>query len=250
VRGETLIAGPTIDERDWMRALDRVLVTSLLLLALACVGFASAGEPETVYIDQGGHYASGPNYIWGKADLWVNLTVVSGGDVDLYIMNADQYGNAYPEGGGAPNAISYKPDSVEGVQTVNLHVAFNPEGDIFFEEAVYVVVDNRDCAITPDDAVPTGLVRATLEVDWQADDYYELFPELGVCIVALVIFLVIILALIYLVYRSTRARRERESQYYQQTVPPPYWQPPPAAPPEPPPKEQALDPRVKSGEGG
>jgi hypothetical protein len=132
-----------------------------------------------------------------------------------------------------------------------IHVELDPGPDyLILEDEIFVVVDNRDCAITPNDAVPTGLVQATLEVDWLTEDQYMVFPEMGTCLIGLVIILVIILALIFLVYRSTKARRERESMMYQQYPPvqPMYLQPPPAQPQEPP-TEETLDPRIKNGDG-
>ncbi|MDO9538224.1 MAG: hypothetical protein Q7J68_07890, partial [Thermoplasmata archaeon] len=208
----------------------------LIILALAgmffCAGFtgiAFAQEPETVYIGEGDHYASGPYYAWESADLWVNMTVVQGDNVDVYVMSMTQYMNAYPYEQD-PGGIAFKNCSQENVsQTyISLHVEIDNEDDMWMQEEIWVIVDNREVSATPDDANPTGTVRIELEIDWVTDEtYYDDFfwLESLLCVTVSLIPIILIVVLLFLIYRKIDNKKNNTQ------LPMPYYQPyPPVQP--------------------
>lgn len=212
-----------------------VAMASVIVLAsLAMAGLNSAAAPETVYITQGGHYAVSI-YTYGNSNVWVNMTVITGSTVDVYIMTAAQYENSYPAGQGTPLSFSANSESVENVNSASIHFRTNYSNE-YYGDVIYVVVDNRECALTPDDASPTGQVKVQLQVDYTSGydfyDDFDFFPFLF-CTLAPLITLIIIVAIVVFA-----VRKDQKSKYMPLPPPPQYPVQPPQSP-EPPgaPKE-------------
>lgn len=227
----------------------KCVLLCLVIVSMTCAATVSAGEPETVYIEEGGYYKSGPYYAWGDSQLWVNMSVVDGGNVDVYIMTSTQFSNAFPEDDSQPIAISFLTQSMENVSHAEITYILEMDNDDLFDEAmedIFVVVDNRQCGITPDDADPFGVVELTLEVDWHSDDYLGFLEDWNItfCLVILAIGVIIFIAILYVVIRSLEKRRtSRQPQYQYQ--PPPVYPPTLPYPPTPPTDEkEPLDPRT------
>ena len=208
----------------------------LIILALAgmffCAGFTgiiNAQETEIVYIGQGDHYDLGPYFTWGDSDLWVNMTVTQGGNVDIYVMSMNQYMNAYPYEE-EPGGISFKSSSQENVSQANIYMHIEiDEQDMWADDQIWVIIDNRDVSATPNDATPTGNVQVEVEIGWESDEYYydDFFWMEGIlCVAGSLVPTILIIVLLFLIYRKLGKKKD---------VPPhmpypPY--PPTAAPPE------------------
>ena len=216
-----------------------VIMVSTSILA----GMASAQETDTVHIGQGEHYDMGPYYIWGSSDLWVNMTVTRGSNVDVYIMSGNQYYNAYyPETDGH-GGIAFKNHSQENVSQANiyLHIEMDSEPDMWAEDEIWVIIDNRNVNATPDDASPTGNVRVELEVDWtdngpEFDDEF-LWPIIIMIGMSSIPIILVIVILVLIFMRLGKKKEVQAPMQYYNPYPPPV---PPSmpmhepAPPEPP----------------
>ncbi len=227
----------------------KYVLLCLVIISMVCAATVSASEPETVYIEEGGYYVSGPHYAWGDSRLQVNMSVVDGGNVDVYIMTSTQYYNAFPYEDSQPIAISYLTQSMENVSHAEITYLLEMETDDPFAdymEDIFVVVDNRQCALTPNDANPSGIVEITLEVDWRSDDYLGFLNgwDIAVCLVMLAIGAIIFFAILYVVIRSLDKRRASRQPQYQYQPPPGYPPTPPAPPTTPIEEKEPLDPRT------
>ncbi|MFO7619482.1 MAG: hypothetical protein R6W91_07530 [Thermoplasmata archaeon] len=204
------------------------LIVAILILGIIITGMAGASDSETVYISQGGHYASGPFYTWDTADLWVNVTVQQGGPVDVYIMSYSQYENAYLFEGGEPNGISFKNVSRENITQANIyyHLAVEDRGEMWGGEDIFVVVDNRETEATPHDADPDGNSVVLLEVNFVADDSFfedDFFWFEGIlCIAGSLLPVIIIIVLLLLIYTKMDRKNNAPPQYPQPYYPPPF----------------------------
>lgn len=197
-----------------------------------CTGFrAMAGEPDVIYIGQGDHYDMGPYYAWGSSDLWVNITVTRGGNVDVYVMNMNQYYNAYPADGGS-GGIAFKNCSQENVSqaSIHLHIEADKDPNTWDSEELWVIVDNRNVSVTPNDANAAGDVIVRLEVDWvdNGPGFYDDFLLGGILMVLCsVLPFILIIVLLFMIFR--RLGKKNEAQ-----PPMPYYYPyPPPVMPSP-----------------
>gem|GEM_PF-3774893 len=191
---------------------------SILLLLATCSVIAD--EPETVYIADGGHYAAGPFYAYGTMDLWVNMTVTDGGNVDVYIMTATQYENSYPYDSGESLSVSYRNSSVLNTASASIHY-ISESTDMYMGETLFVVVDNRNCTLTSDDATPTGRVNVMLEIDY-TEDYYEYYPfdDFPIFLCTLVPIIAIIVIAAILIWATIYTGKSRQPPMLPYPAPP------------------------------
>jgi hypothetical protein len=149
-----------------------VIVILVILVGLAIMAFAFFGtiiediqpeeDVETIHNDvilgDGAHFRQTlTEGVWDDVEVALNITSNGSGAFDVYIMDLDQYENAY-----GPNvtAIAFSAlHSWENVSRVNTRVEL-PRGSRFY----YVVIDNRDTALTPNDATPTGIITVDMTV--------------------------------------------------------------------------------------
>ncbi len=149
-----------------------VIVILAILIGLAVLAFAFFGsviqniEPdedvETIHNDVilavGAHFRQTlADGVWDDVEVALNITSNGSGSFDVYIMDRDQYENAY-----GPNltAIAFSAmHSWENVSRVSARVEL-PQGS----RTYYVVIDNRDTALTPNDATPAGTITVDMTV--------------------------------------------------------------------------------------
>ena len=153
------------------------------------------------------------------------MTVLQGSSVDLYVMTMTQYMNSYPEEGRLPS-VSFSPESVQNTTSATLHFTYGSDSYEDDFDGIYIVVDNRDCSLTPSDAVPQGQVTVSLEVDasygdWYYDDYFDEYMLL--CSILPIVTIIVIAAVLVYAIKSSSKRN--------QVPPPPQWPSPPAKPP-------------------
>ena len=206
-----------------------ILVFTLMFFSAGFTNMAIAQETETVYIGVGDHYALGPYYAWGEGELWVNMTV-EGGNVDVYVMDMNQYMNAYPYEGEI-GGIAFKSSSQENVSqaTIFHQIETNDDEEYWGENEIWVIIDNRDVSATPDDASPSGNVRIELEITWTTDEFGfdDEFLWFGIlAILGSLVPIILIVVLLFLIWRRMDKKKET------QPAMPNYYQYPPAAPPQ------------------
>ena len=223
------------------------------------------GGYTIIHIAGGGHYKSGYYRLYPEDSLEVEVIVIEGGNVDVYIMTDNQYDNAYPRWDGEPYSISYLDISAENVKQYSATYEV-PEEDDDNEDDYYfsgnsivlcVVVDNNDCNITETDAVPTGPVTVKLHIE-KHEEFDDPYGD-EVCAIIGVIIMIVIISIIIIIYFISRKTPGKEPPrpappgpqypYY-----PPYYGPygPPhspsiedAPPPKPAPQSQTQKPFLK-----
>jgi hypothetical protein len=145
-----------------------VIVALLVIAAILFFSFISdiGGEPweetntfETeVYVQDGGHYRYALVVGW-EDELTVNLslTQLEGGPYDVYIMDWNQYENAYGNWstGGFSSIASWQ-DVTTFSESVTLEL---PGGRDY-----YVVIDNAEMDHVPGDTAPDGDIHVDLEL--------------------------------------------------------------------------------------
>ena len=240
----------------------------LIILALVAfcfstgfAGLAMAQNTETVYIGEGDYYSLGPYYGWGTSDLWVNMSVIQGGNVDIYVMSSNQYYNAYSsdtylyeQGGQEPGGIAFKSNSRENVSQANIyhHMEIDINQEMWGEDDIWVIIDNRNTNATPNDATPTGNVQVELEIKWITDeyDYFDdgfFWLEGILCVAGSLIPTVLIIVLLFLIYKKIGKKNDvtPPMQYYPHApATPPQAPIAPAQPHAPVPPEPPMPPPV------
>ncbi len=254
------------------KAFSLLVVTMVLSSAiiLSFVGIISAQEePDIIYIDDDGYYVEGPFDPWSFTDVWVNVTVEDGEKVDVYVMTYTQYDNAYPWEEREPRAVSFEPSSEENVSSASIHHQFNTNyNDVYevSEEGVFIVIDNRQCNITPDDADPTGQVRVEMTTEYTEGDPFDglggiIWPVIGIVILEALSVVGVIIVLFMIVRYFDKKKKEEQAlqppptypyypgqpfQYQQPMQPPqqvqPISQPQPSQPAQPAQTAQPVEP--------
>jgi len=146
-------------------------IFALFLMISSFDDYGSREETEhfsfEVIIADGGHYKFTLGDYWDKPDeVTLSITSGEGRSFDVYIMDYDQYHGAYGRENGSAEAFSatYSKENVTLVdETIEL-----PDGQRF---PTYIVLDNRDTALTPGDAEPEGAI--TLDVHIVLKTAYE-----------------------------------------------------------------------------
>ena len=207
------------------------LAAAIILLSLAVSGAANAEGTEVIYIAEGGHYDAGPFMTWSSGEIWINMTVEGNGSVDVYLMTFTQYYNSYApysDNASAVNSISFMDSSVENTRSTRIHYSWNGSYETYSE--LYVVIDNRDCALTEGDANPSGPVKVVLDISVTTEEFDMGLEWIGLILLlsfaAPIVIVVIIVVIVVLVTRNSGKN---------QPPPPPMYYP--AAPPPPPPTQ-------------
>ena len=229
-------------------------------LAFVFAGQSTAQEFDRIYIDNDGFYVSGPYDSYAVSEIWINVTVTSGGNVDVYLMDYTQAENSYPGGpfgyydpyaeepeNTDPKAVSFSSLSEEDVSSASIYYKFPEATDDFYgfpDDSIFIIIDNRDCSLTPDDADSTGQVTVELSVEETVSDFfYDPFPFDGLLwpVVAMaVIGLGFIILIIVLVMVNEKKKRKEpvypphpyeQQPMYQQPGQPPQSGQPPGQPP-------------------
>jgi hypothetical protein len=142
-----------------------VLVIILVLGALFFSALFSSVDDATpqrrfddqVLIDNGGHFWWTLLPSWsGREQVTINITSLQGDAFDVYVMDTAQYENAY--GNETTGAFSAQ-RRYENVTRVDDR--FELDSD---ELDILIVIDNRDFQLTPDDAVPSGVIEVDVHL--------------------------------------------------------------------------------------
>ncbi len=183
-------------------------------------------------IAEGGHIKSSEFYLYSDDIIKVNVTVIKGGPVDVYLMTDFQYEAAYSGPNETTKAISYiiAKEKIKSTDFKFKVPSYDDESSIGYEyydfyDSISVIVDNRNCSITPQDANSSGIVEVNVKIKIEQSD---LVPGLGefpnfmgiICAISAMIVLVIIILLIVYFIRS---RSGKEEQYPQQHYPQQYY---------------------------
>ncbi len=112
---------------------------------------------DQVLVDDGGHFRHTIMDGWSGPDqVTLNISSITGGRFDVYIMDGDQYENTYGnQSTGAFSAVA----RYENVTFVDDELELESHQLPFF-----LVIDNRDYQLTPGDAVPTGVIEVDVHI--------------------------------------------------------------------------------------
>ena len=199
----------------------------------------------TAIIPQGGHYKTGNLKLDEGDKIEGEVNVLDGGNVDVYLMVYTQYTDAYNTENESRMIISYlKADENEKVTTLSFKVPDSNDDDSlgYFDsyinyEMIYVIIDNRNCSLTPDDANAIGPVKVTVDIEITRAEPSRSFEEIndssmfGCCIIIVIIIIVIIIIIVFIFHdhhHGTGAQYwpQYQSHYQTQYQPPPqpYYQ--------------------------
>jgi hypothetical protein len=153
-----------------------VILFIVILFSCAIVAWLSLTSPggnkkvihEEVIIAHGGHFKYTLGYSLDDK-ISFNISSQDGSNFDVYIMDEDQYENAY--GSGSSRIISFSSQySSENVNAVSENLDFSDEDSRYME--YYLIIDNRDTGITPDDASPMGTITIDVHITIDYTYYY------------------------------------------------------------------------------
>ena len=159
----------------WVIILSIIVVTSCFIVGVLL--FPWDGPPDhtetystEVIIAQGGHFKYTLGYFYTEDEITLNISSQNGETFDVYIMDEDQYENAYNSINLSIIAFSafYSSENVdEIVDTVDLSEAASGYGNEYF-----LVIDNRNTPLTPNDASPEGPITVEINLIITSDSYY------------------------------------------------------------------------------
>ena len=222
-----------IDSKRIVAIISLITIISILIVPLT-VSSENGNEEGfiVVHIGENGHYRSQYFYLYEDDELEIEVEVIKGGNIDVYVMTENQYSNAYTGfEGNEPSAISYLDVSKENISEfeVRYKVPDIDNDDDYYDYdswRICVVLDNQDSNLTDTDAVPTGLVTARLKLiehdgGSDIDDFEEPF-----CLAAMIVIIVLVAIIIIVIFFSLR-RSKPKDQFPVPGKPPKYGHYPP-----------------------
>lgn len=110
-----------------------------------------------VYIEEGGHFRFLVTESWEeRVEANITVSTLEGGYFDLYIMDADQYDNAY--GNSSTGSFS----AIHSFQNVSAqHVSFEL---VNTRTIYYLVIDNSDMPHVPGSTSPAGHISVDADI--------------------------------------------------------------------------------------
>lgn len=198
-------------------------------------------------IAQNGNFKSSGFYLDIGDEIETNVRVIKGGAIDVYIMTEGQYETAYKYNE-TLISISFL-NSKENIKNTTISYKVPDYVDDTYDDYYYdywetfdnvvVVVDNRNCTLTPHDADSNGPVTVKVDIKIKRKSDVGEFPDIvegldTVCIsAAIIIVIILIIVIIYFL------RNSKQKSIMDQSKNPPqiYYQYPPW-PPYPPPNEE------------
>jgi hypothetical protein len=147
-----------------------VIILTLLLLVWAIGTLPTLDEPDDpivfeteVIIADGGHFRHTLIDSWsGRQDVTVTITSLTGGPFDVYIMDVDQYENAYGNDTTGSFSFLFRAENV---------TQFDFTEELETQEwELIIIVDNTDNPLLAEDATPVGTisVQVRTETQWVA----------------------------------------------------------------------------------
>jgi hypothetical protein len=148
-------------------------IIGFILLSFGPYGPFGPGEYTDTYsteviISEGGHFKYSLGYMYDyKIEL--NISSKNGNQFDVYIMDEDQYENAYGSTNTSILAFSVQ-YSYENVSQVDDTIEISE--DIPEYKSLYLILDNRKVEITPNDADPIGTITVDLNIEITSSYHY------------------------------------------------------------------------------
>ena len=117
-----------------------------------------------VIIVNGGHYAQPLSSYSTKTTYSITISATNGSKIDAYIMTGNQYFQAYQLNNTTQSFAAL--ESHENVNQAQFTYVLDQsmDGYMMMYGEVYLVLDNRDLALTPGDAVPQGDASVSLDI--------------------------------------------------------------------------------------
>jgi hypothetical protein len=198
----------------------------------------------TTVIAPGGFDRSLDLYLDVGDEIKVQVDVVSGGPVDIYIMTDNQFEAAYSydDENWSTKAISY----LKGKENINsAYISYKAPSyeeydDEYFDyylyfDTIYVVVDNRNSSLTPNDADSTGPVEVKVGIKIKRIESVPNFdPIIGACVIIGIILLIVLIIIVIYFVRDKKRKSIDSKEYEQQAKLQPQYQYPYYYPPWPP----------------
>lgn len=167
----------------WIWVIIVVIIIILPIIAFSLLAFSTSEpslfsmEPQSdterfsshVIIAEGGHFRiTLQDFYFDELEVTMNISSKDGKKFDVYIMDWDQYDMAYGLLNTSGMAFSAE-YSKENINKISETITLSPERWRPF----YLVIDNRDTAITPDDAIPSGTLEVDAEITITTAYYYD-----------------------------------------------------------------------------
>jgi hypothetical protein len=147
----------------WVFILIGAVIISCLIVGIIMIpqpNGTSTFSTEAIIIEEG-HFMHSLGFLWGDMEVTIDISSEGGRAFDVYIMDWDQYNTLYGPGNQTPLAFSvlYSSENITQVYDV-----ITLEGAGFADEEYFLVVDNRNTEITPNDAIPEGTITVDIEI--------------------------------------------------------------------------------------
>jgi hypothetical protein len=160
-------------EFGWVIALVIVVIIVVGILAAFLVANLPTLNPTTttysseVIIAEGGHFKY--DLGWAFTDSFqikLNVSSENSEKFDVYIMDDNGYFNAYNPSNESIIAFSayYSRENITNI---------NDTLSLPFDRNYYLVIDNRDTPLTPDDATPTGPLTVSVYLEIENELYLD-----------------------------------------------------------------------------
>ena len=155
----------------WIMGLFFLIIFSCAFIAI----FSGPGNYDSrdtfdaeVIIAQGGHFKYSLGYSLNDEYI-LDISSRDGTNFDVYIMDEDQYENAYDTIDSSIISFSsfYSNENTNGVED---ELDFTDERSVYKE--YFLVIDNRDTRITPNDAQPVGTLTIDVNIIINYFNYY------------------------------------------------------------------------------
>lgn len=124
-----------------------------------------------VIISEGGNftYSLGGYYSYNDVvEVTLNISSRDGNRFDVYIMDSNEYENAYRKSNGSNISVFSAQYSKENItQLIDVIDLSNRYGTF------YLVIDNRNTTLTPNDATPTGIITVDVKITTKTAYRYD-----------------------------------------------------------------------------
>ena len=206
-----------INHKPFLTLITLIAIFSILILPFGVIGQNDNEEGFIIiHIAKNGHYRSQYFYLYDLVELEIEVEVIEGGKIDVYLMTENQYSNTYTGfDGNEPSAFSYLGISKENISQFKAlyEVPRDDDDDYYYYEydswQICVVLDNQDSNLTDTDAVPIGLVTVKLktiehERDYEIDEFED-----PICYGALIVIIILVAVIIIVIYLSLRISKSK-----------------------------------------
>jgi hypothetical protein len=159
------------------KAVIAVVLSVVIIFVIMGLAFFTLSRPSAteqiplfsseVIISDGGHFFYDlSRSMYGDSTVTISISSSGGEKFDVYIMDDSEYQNAYGNTNVSLISFSayYAYDDVSEVSaTLELPV----------ERWFYLVIDNRDTPLTPNDATPSGVITVDVSISMESFGYID-----------------------------------------------------------------------------